>query len=88
MIALCDDLVRIFYFQERILVDRDRVVGKTWYNDEKKRWEMDPIAVPYAVSKKLVESARIRHDWGAMYVGLKGDDKEYYVNVQVIHVYP
>ncbi|KAI3864663.1 hypothetical protein MKX03_009183 [Papaver bracteatum] len=68
--------------QERILLERDRVVGKTWYNDEKKRWEMDPIAVPYAVSKKLVESARIRHDWGAMYVGLKGDDKEYYVNVQ------
>ncbi|KAI3991255.1 hypothetical protein MKX01_022476 [Papaver californicum] len=68
--------------QERILLERDRVVGKTWYNDEKKRWEMDPIAVPYAVSKKLVESARIRHDWGAMYVGFKGDDKEYYVNVQ------
>ncbi|MCL7042598.1 hypothetical protein MKW94_027025, partial [Papaver nudicaule] len=67
---------------ERILLERDRVVGKTWYNDEKKRWEMDPIAVPYAVSKKLVENARIRHDWGVLYVGLKGDDKEYYVNVQ------
>lgn len=45
---------------------------------------MDPIAVPYAVSRKLVESARIRHDWGAMYVTLKGDDKEYYVDTKVI----
>ncbi|KAI6692772.1 hypothetical protein NL676_020482 [Syzygium grande] len=42
---------------------------------------MDPIAVPYAVSKKLIDSARIRHDWGAMYVALKGDTKEYYVNI-------
>ncbi|XP_063940731.1 probable inactive ATP-dependent zinc metalloprotease FTSHI 5, chloroplastic [Daucus carota subsp. sativus] len=68
--------------QERILLDRDRVVSKTWYNEEKNRREMDPIAVPYAVSRKLVESARIRHDWGAMYVTLKGDDKEYYVDTK------
>ncbi|XP_015576554.1 probable inactive ATP-dependent zinc metalloprotease FTSHI 5, chloroplastic [Ricinus communis] len=68
--------------QERILLDRDRVVSKTWYNEEKNRWEMDPIAVPYAVSKKLVEHARIRHDWGAMYLALKADDKEYYVDIK------
>uniref|UniRef100_A0A2P2JWF2 Uncharacterized protein n=1 Tax=Rhizophora mucronata TaxID=61149 RepID=A0A2P2JWF2_RHIMU len=68
--------------QERILLDRDRVVSKTWYNDEKHRWEMDPMAVPYAVSKKLVEHARIRHDWGAMYVALKGDEKEYYIDIK------
>ncbi|XP_056168151.1 probable inactive ATP-dependent zinc metalloprotease FTSHI 5, chloroplastic isoform X1 [Syzygium oleosum] len=68
--------------QEQILLDRDRVVSKTWYNEEKNRWEMDPIAVPYAVSKKLIDSARIRHDWGAMYVALKGDTKEYYVNIK------
>lgn len=48
---------------------------------------MDPVAVPYAVSKKLVDHARIRHDWGVMHVTLKGDDKEYYVDVKVIYVY-
>ncbi|KAL3738756.1 hypothetical protein ACJRO7_020171 [Eucalyptus globulus] len=58
------------------------VVSKTWYDEQKNRWEMDPIAVPYAVSKKLIDSARIRHDWGAMYVALKGDTKEYYVNIK------
>lgn len=69
--------------QEQILLDRDRVVSKTWYSEEKYRWEIDPIAVPYAVSKKLVDSARIRHDWGAMYLTLKGDMKEYYVDIKV-----
>ncbi|XP_060175742.1 probable inactive ATP-dependent zinc metalloprotease FTSHI 5, chloroplastic isoform X2 [Lycium barbarum] len=68
--------------QERILLDRDRVVAKSWYNEERNRWEMDPVAVPYAVSKKLLESARIRHDWAAMYVMLKGDDKEYFVDIK------
>ncbi|XP_009588245.1 probable inactive ATP-dependent zinc metalloprotease FTSHI 5, chloroplastic isoform X2 [Nicotiana tomentosiformis] len=68
--------------QERILLDRDRVVAKSWYNEERNRWEMDPVAVPYAVSKKLLESARIRHDWAAMYVMLKGDDKEYNVDIK------
>ncbi|KAJ8760426.1 hypothetical protein K2173_015093 [Erythroxylum novogranatense] len=68
--------------QERILLDRDRVIANTWYNDEKKRWEMDPLAVPYVVSKKLVEHVRIRHDWGAMYMTLKGDEKEIYVDVK------
>lgn len=65
---------------------RDRVVSKTWFNEEKNRWEMDPIAVPYAVSKKLVEQARIRQDWAAMYVALKGDDKEYHVDIKVVHL--
>lgn len=69
--------------QERILLDRDRVVAKTWYNEERSRWEMDPMAVPYAVSKKLVEHARIRHDWAVMYIALKGDDKEYFVDIKV-----
>ena len=59
---------------------------KTWYNDDRNGWEMDPVAVPYAVSKKLIESARIRHDWAVMYVALKGDDKEYYVDIKVNHV--
>ncbi|KAK1292649.1 hypothetical protein QJS10_CPB17g01142 [Acorus calamus] len=68
--------------QERILLDRDRIMSKTWFNDEKNRWEMHPVAVPYAVSKKLIENARIRHDWGAMYVSLKGEEKEYYVNIK------
>jgi hypothetical protein len=73
--------------QEQVLLGRDRVVSKTWYSEEKNRWEMEPIAVPYAVSKKLVEHARIRHDWGAMYIALKGDDKEYFVDIKVISVY-
>ncbi|KVH95811.1 AAA+ ATPase domain-containing protein [Cynara cardunculus var. scolymus] len=68
--------------QERILLERDRVLSKTWYNEERNRWEMEPIAVPYAVSRKLVENATIRHDWAAMYVTLKGDDKEYFVDVK------
>ncbi|CAH9137379.1 unnamed protein product [Cuscuta epithymum] len=68
--------------QERILLDRDRVVSKTWYNEERYRWEMDPVAVPYAISRKLVERARIRHDWAVMFVNLKGDDKEYYVDIK------
>lgn len=68
--------------QERILLDRERLVSKTWHNDERKRWEMDPVAVPYAVSKKLIENARIRHDWAVMYVSLKGDDKEYFVDIK------
>ncbi|GER55113.1 ATP-dependent zinc metalloprotease FtsH [Striga asiatica] len=67
--------------QERILRDRDRVMSRTWYNEQRNRWELDPIVVPYAVSRKLVEGARIRHDWAAMYVMLKGDDKEYYVDI-------
>ncbi|KAL9233411.1 hypothetical protein vseg_008418 [Gypsophila vaccaria] len=67
---------------ERVILDRDRVVSKTLYDEEKSRWEIDPIAVPYAVSKNLVQYARIRHDWGAMYIGLKGEDKEFYVNLK------
>ncbi|KAJ1409365.1 P-loop containing nucleoside triphosphate hydrolase [Sesbania bispinosa] len=68
--------------EERILLDRDRVVSRTWYNEDKNRWEMDPVAVPYAVSKRLIEHARIRHDWGAVYIALKGEDKEFYVDIK------
>ncbi|GAB2287182.1 hypothetical protein Dimus_021566 [Dionaea muscipula] len=68
--------------QEYIILDRDRILSKTVFNKDKNRWEMDPIAVPFAVSKKLVELARIRHDWGAMFVSLKGDDKEYHVDIK------
>lgn len=63
------------------------MASKTWYNEERNRWELDPIAVPYAVSRKLVDHARIRHDWGAMYVTLKGDDREHYVDIKVIVSY-
>lgn len=64
-------------------MDRDRVASRSWYNEQCSRWELDPIAVPYAVSQKLVEKARIRHDWAAMYITLKGDDREYYVDIRV-----
>eukprot|EP01018_Ginkgo_biloba_P009872 Gb_28496 [translate_table: standard] len=68
--------------QERILLYRDRVLAKTWYNENEKRWEMAPVAASYAVSKQLLGRARIRHDWAVMYVALKGDDREYYVDIQ------
>ena len=68
-------------------MDRDRVVSNTWYNQEKNRWEMDPMAVPYAVSKKLIEHVRIRHDWGAMYVALRGEEKEIFVDIKVEALY-
>jgi hypothetical protein len=68
--------------QEHILRDRDRVASKTWYNDERKTWEMNPVAAPFVVSRNLLESARIRHDWGAMYLTLKGDDRQFYVDLK------
>jgi hypothetical protein len=76
-------LLTTYPLQERILLDRDRVVSKTWYNEEKNRWEMDPVAVPHAVSKKLIEHVRIRYDGRAMYIALKGEDKEFYVDIKV-----
>lgn len=45
---------------------------------------MNPDAVPYAVSKKLLDRVRIRHDWAAMFVSIKGDDEEYFVDIKVI----
>ncbi|CAL9154165.1 probable inactive ATP-dependent zinc metalloprotease FTSHI 5, chloroplastic isoform X1 [Musa acuminata AAA Group] len=65
-----------------IIKDREKLMTKTWYNDERNRWEMDPVAVPFAVSKRLVGRAHIRHDWAVMYLTLKGEDKEYYVDLK------
>lgn len=59
------------------------MTSRSWFNEQWNRWELDPIAVPYAVSKKLVEGARIRHDWSAMYITLKGNDKEFFVDIKV-----
>lgn len=67
--------------QARILLYRDRVMTRTWYNENEKRWEMDPFAASYAVSKGIVGCARIRHDRAVMYIALKGDDREYYVDI-------
>ncbi|KAL5068596.1 hypothetical protein RYX36_019483 [Vicia faba] len=72
--------------EETILLDRDRVVSRTWYNQEKNRWEMDPVAVPYAVTKNLIEHVRIRADWGTMYIALKGEDKEFYVDIKEFEI--
>lgn len=72
--------------QARILLYRDRVMAGTWYNENEKRWEMDPFAASYAVSKELVGRARIRHDRALMYIALKGDDREYYVDVVAFDV--
>ncbi|KAI5398282.1 probable inactive ATP-dependent zinc metalloprotease FTSHI 5, chloroplastic [Lathyrus oleraceus] len=72
--------------EEMILLDRDRVISRTWYNEEKNRWEMDPLAVPYAVTKKLIEHVRIRADWGTMYIALKGEDEEFYVDIKEFEI--
>ncbi|KZV49363.1 Metalloprotease m41 ftsh isoform 1 [Dorcoceras hygrometricum] len=77
-----DCLSKMGMEKERILLDRDRVSSRSWFNEQRNRWELDPIAVPYAISKKLVEGARIRHDWSAMYVTLKGNDKEFFVDIK------
>ncbi|RZS04559.1 hypothetical protein BHM03_00034907 [Ensete ventricosum] len=79
---LCLDLL-IFLLQGHIIMDREKLMTKTWYNDERNRWEMDPVAVPFAVSKRLVGRANIRHDWAVMYLTLKGEDKEYYVDLKI-----
>lgn len=75
----------MFPQQEKILIARDRVVAETFYIEKLKRWEMEPVAVPYAVAQRLVAKARIRHDRRVMYITLKGDDREYHVNLQVRH---
>lgn len=56
---------------------------KTWYNEERNRWEMDPVAVPFAISKNLIERAQIRHDCGVMYLTLKAEDRVYFVDLKV-----
>lgn len=76
-------LLTTYPLQEMILLDRDRVISRTWYNEEKNRWEMDPVAVPYAVTENLIKHVRIRADWGTMYIALKGEDKEFYVDIKV-----
>lgn len=72
--------------QARILLYRDRVMTRTWYNENEKRWEMDPFAASYAVSKGIVGRARIRHDRAVMYIALKGDGREYYVDILAFDV--
>eukprot|EP00252_Welwitschia_mirabilis_P025772 TRINITY_DN8198_c0_g1_i1.p1 TRINITY_DN8198_c0_g1~~TRINITY_DN8198_c0_g1_i1.p1 ORF type:complete len:1255 (+),score=269.09 TRINITY_DN8198_c0_g1_i1:201-3965(+) len=68
--------------QDHILLFRDRVLAKTWYNVNETRWEMDPTAAAYAISKQLVGKACIRHDWRAMFIVLKGDETEYFVDIE------
>eukprot|EP00249_Psilotum_nudum_P022546 c28558_g1_i2 orf=108-4457(+) len=67
--------------QEQILLARDRVVSRTWYDGENRRWEMSPEAAAYAITKDLVKCARIRHDGAMMYLTLKGDERDYHVNI-------
>lgn len=64
-----------------ILVARDRVMAETWFNKNEGRWEMSPMAASHAVTRKLAAQARIRHDRGVMYMMLKGDDREYLVDI-------
>ncbi|XP_042464701.1 probable inactive ATP-dependent zinc metalloprotease FTSHI 5, chloroplastic [Zingiber officinale] len=66
----------------RIIVDRERLMTKTWYNEERNRWEMDPVAVPFAISKNLIERAQIRHDCSVMYLTLKAEDRVYFVDLK------
>ncbi|KAG0630185.1 hypothetical protein M758_1G160200 [Ceratodon purpureus] len=67
--------------QAAILVARDRVMAQTWFNKEEERWEMSPMAASHAVTMKLVAQARIRHDRKIFYLMLKGDDREYLVDI-------
>ncbi|CAM6088523.1 unnamed protein product [Calypogeia fissa] len=68
--------------QVDILVTRDKLLSSTWYNEKKRRWEMEPSAALLAVQKNLAGRARVRHDRRIMYLSLKGDDREYIVNTQ------
>ncbi|XP_024529282.1 probable inactive ATP-dependent zinc metalloprotease FTSHI 5, chloroplastic [Selaginella moellendorffii] len=68
--------------QEKLLLARDRVLQNTWYNEKSRRWEMSDAAAMYAVEKNLVHHVRIRHDLRVIFVGLKGDDQEYVVDVE------
>lgn len=70
--------------QVQILVARDRVLADTWYNKREECWEMSPMAASYSVTKKLVAKARVRHDRGIMYLTLKGDDREYRVDIPAL----
>ncbi|XP_024370522.1 probable inactive ATP-dependent zinc metalloprotease FTSHI 5, chloroplastic [Physcomitrium patens] len=70
--------------QAQILIARDRVVAETWFNKREQRWEISPMAVSHAVTRKLVAKARVRHDRGVMHVTLKGDDHEYFVDIPAI----
>lgn len=67
--------------QEQILIARDRVVAETWFNKTNKQWEMAPMAASHAVTRKLVSGARVRHDRKVMLLTLKGDDREYRVDI-------
>lgn len=67
--------------QEAILVARDRVMAETWYNKKEERWEMSPMAASHAVTRKLAAQARVRHDRRIFYMKLKGDDREYLIDI-------
>ncbi|KAG6544312.1 hypothetical protein Mapa_014315 [Marchantia paleacea] len=71
--------------QEEVLIARDRVLNRTWYDEQKKRWQMEPMAALHAIDKKLAGRARVRQDRCVMYLTLKGDDREYYVNTRAFH---
>ncbi|KAJ7537789.1 hypothetical protein O6H91_11G022100 [Diphasiastrum complanatum] len=68
--------------QEQILKARDRVLAHTWFDEWNNRWEISPLGASYAATKLLVESARVRHDRRVMYLRLKGEEHEYFLNVQ------
>lgn len=44
------------------------------------------MVVFYVVMRKLVVKVCVCYDWGVMYVMLKGDDYEYFVDILVIDV--
>lgn len=70
--------------QAAILVARDRVMADTWFNKQEDRWEMSPMAASHAVTRKLVAKARVRHDRRVMYLTIKGDDREYLVDIPAL----
>ena len=54
------------------------------YNEREKRWEMSPQGLKYAVDKELLESVKIRQDRGAMNFKVKGDDRIFFADLQVV----
>eukprot|EP00850_Spirogloea_muscicola_P012212 SM000078S22071 [mRNA] locus=s78:233066:239286:- [translate_table: standard] len=61
--------------KEVVVVEaRDRVLGEAWFNEGARRWEMSWAGLAHGAAHGVVGEARLRHDWRAAVVRLKGSD--------------
>eukprot|EP00850_Spirogloea_muscicola_P021932 SM000268S09748 [mRNA] locus=s268:149412:155595:- [translate_table: standard] len=61
--------------KEVVVVEaRDRVLGEAWFNEGARRWEMSWAGLAHGAAYGVVGEARLRHDWRAAVVRLKGSD--------------